>query len=362
MKQAAQVTFEIVTPCLLGGADQETAELRAPSIRGALRHWFRLLREEKMGAEELRDAEWSIFGGIGHSQDDVRASALSVRVLPEGRLNTRPMATKELSGTGSPFDYLAWPFNREKGNARGAIQPGQRAILRLGRRPYEGAGEMPWDAMKAFLLLGALGTRSRRGYGSIWPLETTIAGEPWNIPLDLAALKSELSELLARAAVRVFALRPQADWRRAVQQCLLFLRAFRCGKQFGDAAPSKWGLHDHNLPFGEGDGLIFRPAVALPYSQRYSRNRENNFSIQYRGAKRWASPCMFKVAHLANKFVPLVVLSLRRVIPENASLDVQGRSVRHHVYGLSHDLWKAICQPDPGVWKEEVEVLVEGPE
>ena len=40
-----EVTFDVqtVTPLFLAGADQATAELRAPSFRGEMRYWLRAL-------------------------------------------------------------------------------------------------------------------------------------------------------------------------------------------------------------------------------------------------------------------------------------------------------------------------------
>ena len=40
-----QVTFTLrtITPLFLAGADQTTAELRAPTFRGLMRYWYRAL-------------------------------------------------------------------------------------------------------------------------------------------------------------------------------------------------------------------------------------------------------------------------------------------------------------------------------
>ena len=41
--ESQEFEVEIVTPLFLGGADPNKAELRAPSIKGALRFWWRAL-------------------------------------------------------------------------------------------------------------------------------------------------------------------------------------------------------------------------------------------------------------------------------------------------------------------------------
>lgn len=38
-----KVTYEVVTPLFLGGAKKESAELRLPSVKGALRAWYRVV-------------------------------------------------------------------------------------------------------------------------------------------------------------------------------------------------------------------------------------------------------------------------------------------------------------------------------
>ena len=48
--------FELLTPAILAGADQQSAEMRIPSIRGALRWWTRLIagkEEEKRISKTL---------------------------------------------------------------------------------------------------------------------------------------------------------------------------------------------------------------------------------------------------------------------------------------------------------------------
>ena len=51
--KSLEVRFKVVTPCFLGGHDHH-AELRLPSIRGALRFWWRAITHARM-AEAGRD-------------------------------------------------------------------------------------------------------------------------------------------------------------------------------------------------------------------------------------------------------------------------------------------------------------------
>ena len=66
-----EYNLKFITPCFCAGADGETAELRVPSIRGAIRWWFRLLGGNKLQEE-------NVFGGI--SKDQGIKSCIVLRV------------------------------------------------------------------------------------------------------------------------------------------------------------------------------------------------------------------------------------------------------------------------------------------
>ena len=171
-----RVTLETVTPLFMGGADPRgEPELRAASIRGALRFWLRALLGGVIGdrdLDSLRRAEAAVFGST-----DTGASPVVVRI------------SNSPSGASIPFSSLArWtPSSRSYENpgiaylffaARGtqseperkAIPAGSSFELELGLR----AGAQDQDALSKacaalWLLthLGGLGARSRRGAGSL---------------------------------------------------------------------------------------------------------------------------------------------------------------------------------------------------
>lgn len=82
-----KITFEVetITPMFLSGADQSKAELRAASIKGLLRFWWRALQAES-DINKLRERESQIFG----SSDEERGggSSFSLRILHDGQLKT----------------------------------------------------------------------------------------------------------------------------------------------------------------------------------------------------------------------------------------------------------------------------------
>jgi CRISPR-associated protein Cmr1 len=64
-------TCETITPMFLSGADGQTPELRAPSIKGALRFWWRAVNGH-LELKELKEKEATIFG----SPDDKGGKSL----------------------------------------------------------------------------------------------------------------------------------------------------------------------------------------------------------------------------------------------------------------------------------------------
>ncbi len=142
-------TLETVTPLFLAGANQEEAELRAPSFRGVLRYWLRALLGGLYGSnalEKIREQEEAVFGSTKHG------SPVIIRLRQESLLK-QENATK-------------WGF---QGGNRKCYTPGQTFTLTLGVR-QPGQQEALSKAIVALWLLanlGSLGAHARRCWGSL---------------------------------------------------------------------------------------------------------------------------------------------------------------------------------------------------
>ncbi len=148
-------TCETITPMFLSGADGTTPELRAPSIKGALRFWWRAMNGH-LGLDSLREKEAQIFGS---PDEKFGRSKVLVRVIPpEKNLQT---ASSEMV----PHK----PFMK-----RPAFLPNQRfkVIVSLNESQNEKhklpiSREQLQNLFILTCLLGGLGKRVRRGMGSI---------------------------------------------------------------------------------------------------------------------------------------------------------------------------------------------------
>lgn len=151
------ITFEceVITPMFLAGADGSTPELRPPSIKGALRFWWRALNGH-LELHELKKREDEIFGGpSGRSKVSLRVREPDNPIYIEG---------KNLKGF--KLDYLFFTFLHHKVNKkRKGFDEGTEFHVTFKSRNLKAINEF----IKAFWLLtylGALGTRSRRGLGA----------------------------------------------------------------------------------------------------------------------------------------------------------------------------------------------------
>lgn len=156
--------LQVVTPLFLSGADQGIAELRPPSIRGALRFWFRAIAGAvlKYDWQAVKQAEALVFG----STDRASLWLLRVRSLT--------CATPGVSSFAAPLAYLGYgPIGYEKRSKAYVAQrdyypPNSSCQIEVYLRCSDplllqllGATFWVWGH------LGGLGSRVRRGFGGI---------------------------------------------------------------------------------------------------------------------------------------------------------------------------------------------------
>ena len=204
------LNFKNVTPLFLGGVEPGNgAELRPPTIKGLLRYWYRAI-DPNFAKRESR-----IFGGAG-SRDG--SSLFSLRMTQpladnrpwvDGDYRTRPFQEGEGRGINGIL-YLGYSFNLGD-NRRKSIEAGHRftIILRATRTVSDEELQKALQAVIAsrWLLghLGAAGSRSRRGFGSL-SLESWTSSEAGvakltgdgEVALPLAAGASTVEEWMER--------------------------------------------------------------------------------------------------------------------------------------------------------------------
>lgn len=182
------ITFhcKVITPMFLAGADGQTPELRAPSIKGAMRFWWRALNGH-LGVEEMREKEVKIFGGaigdkafksnvfvrikkqnLNYSQDKFPYHNYST-YYRRGRMVGSPGREKQMDEFKiNILDYLAFGISDRGNIGRPYITPGSAFQVEL--KSVKLSAEQFKGVIKAFVTLvqyGGLGSRSRNGFGGI---------------------------------------------------------------------------------------------------------------------------------------------------------------------------------------------------
>lgn len=207
-------SFEIVTPMFIGGSDQQTAQLRPSSLKGALRFWWRALNwsrvcalhgsDQNAALRQLHADESRLFG---HAATD-NGGGQGVFLMQVSDLSVKEQ--KQPFGTG--FDNgILYLLGQGLGSFRDGnhcLRPGLAAggsfDLRLLFRPGISQGDIASvvQAVQAFGLLGSLGSRARHGMGSVALTRLSSEGldlPAWIVPTTVAAYRSALTALLADA-------------------------------------------------------------------------------------------------------------------------------------------------------------------
>ena len=150
------VTFkcEVVTPMFLAGADGIEPDLRPPSIKGAMRFWWRALHGY-MDVKTLREKEVEVFGGGG---DSAKRSRLIIKT-------SHPKWDGVYEAPMLPHK----PHKRDQ-VWKEAYKP-ENTVFDVQFRISHGDREFDLEKFRSFfiltLLLGGFGKRSRRGFGSV---------------------------------------------------------------------------------------------------------------------------------------------------------------------------------------------------
>ncbi len=155
--------LEFITPCFCAGADQSKAEIRAPSIRGQLRWWFRAL-----GGSKSEESE--VFGTT--SGEGGNASAIQVRAvtLQKGEPWTPPRV--DPSSSEAYVYFFASVSGKTKGQRwteHGNIPPQTtvRVTIKKIRKITSKTAEDRLDlALKLWRTIGGMGLRITRGLGA----------------------------------------------------------------------------------------------------------------------------------------------------------------------------------------------------
>lgn len=179
MPELIQAEYSVVTPLFLGDANKEAKDISPASIKGVLRFYWRALQwgnfrlisdSDETALQALRLKEGDIFGSSAEQSSGQARFNLRVSI------DKLPMPKADWPKSGSDSGYLGmglWESGRkEKGNfqpARQYINENTMFSVRLVLKPTlaEEDKQSLQDALVLLGLIGGLGSRSRRAFGSL---------------------------------------------------------------------------------------------------------------------------------------------------------------------------------------------------
>lgn len=163
-----EVPLKMVTVSLGGGIEtrrvgQPEEVIRVPSVRGHLRQqWRALYGGHYTSSKELGNAEQALWGGILHGK--VVRSQVEIQVSVE---NKSQFTSEDVDWKTDGF-YALWTAQSQRTTGKPAAQrrlPGTRFRLIL-RVPGSRRIEVE-NTIRAWILFGGYGARTRRGLGSL---------------------------------------------------------------------------------------------------------------------------------------------------------------------------------------------------
>jgi CRISPR-associated protein Cmr1 len=343
--QTIEAKYRIVTPMFIGGGDkQDLPELRPPSIKGALRFWWRAMQwgtclnqqggNAGAALKELHQRETELFGAAVKADKYGQGAFL---------LKVKTQNLKTLTSQGLDADY-SLTTHRWHSYLLGLGLMNYQNLANHYLRPAIVSGSFTVEIYckkKACLaelenllllwgLLGGLGSRQRKGFGSISITELKVGDNIIALPQNSEEVRDRLQHLIDRSATneppytafstnsRILCSPPQTGkpWQclEGVAKKMQMFRGWGFDAGHGhciNGLPAKHAAHidkttDHNIV----DDYA-RPAVRtkqLPNSisfglpRSYKLSNGNEFRLDATGAQRSrrASPVFIHVHQFSN--------------------------------------------------------------
>jgi len=222
MTTLIEATYRLTTPLFCGGASPLTAELRLPSFKGVLRFWWRALAWSRCQGDlaKIQEQENLLFGSAGGGQALVVMRFGSVgRLDPISKDTVLSVERGDSRPVGMGARYLGYGLMAAFPSAKTNTKAGQlsRAALRApldvqvqlrARGLADDLQDSLLHALIALGTMGGMGSRSRKGYGSLVLQSLTVNGvsptlagdpQPWSAPRNASELAVAIKTLQQQA-------------------------------------------------------------------------------------------------------------------------------------------------------------------
>ncbi len=326
---------QLVTPLYGGGVDSSTVDefmpIRASSIKGQLRIWWRLLAKNlwKLGSDqEIRTREFKLWGGIG-KDDASHASEVFIRVSALDNTENRLKSYQEYTSKYRELGYVFFPADNETDSSisHDLFEEGFRWDLsvKFSNQLEQNANlkQQVLETIRWWSQFGGIGARSRRGTGAF------IITEAPDLPEVLEPLTADD---VAKAGCHLAIAGGQGDalvaWKNAIGKLSDFRQKANIGRNPTSAPPkpagrSRWPepdairriqkKHDpRHEPEHKAGNIFPRGLFGMPIIFHFvGRGEPEDTTLQPKGKERFASPLFIRPFYNRekNNFSPAVLLT-----------------------------------------------------
>lgn len=345
--QSVRIRLEVITPMFMAGANSKTPELRAPSIKGMMRFWWRAVKGID-DPKELRKEEEKIFGGTeGAGKSKVNLKFPQIKSLDsyvkEGLKENFNLECRfkkgKLEGKHTGLCYLLYSVDLPK-NKRKFIMPKYPFELTLCSRD-DTAFKQALASLWCAIHLGGFGVRARRGGGNLSVVG--IEDDAINNYLDFSPKGSTPDEVASWLCENYKKVREAISGKEGPKKFIASYSNLSFSRLIISRNPGdSWvgALNSVGKLFEEfrakHRGEIFDSAVfGLPVRHRnitVKAKKEEEF------IKRRSSPLIFKLLMVEGEYYWMILRLSGEFLPEGAAVTDGGKSSSPD-YKLIDEFW-----------------------
>lgn len=348
--------LRITTPMFIGDASQQASSISAAAVKGALRFWWRALNWGRLrntkstneaALKQLHLEEAELFGSSAGMEATQASFKISVKI--------NKLTTTKAGSTHKNFQrhdasrYLGYGVMEAFASHRKGTNAGQLTrdlfnedqaftVSFLSRKAIPNS---LIDAIKAFGLLGSLGSRSRHGMGSV-TLETIQRDTKpiWSAPsskeayaVELKKLATDLNELTppfsafsrsSRIDVLLSAATPYQVLDGFARRQLMYRSWGRDGRVLNEDSERRF-KKDHDWSKGDKPNNFHPQRVVFGLPHNYGAG--NHLSVTAETYDRRSSPLLFHVHKVGAEYLGVSTLLKSDFLPEGERINAGGKKV-----------------------------------
>ena len=261
---------ELITPLFMSGADGNTPELRAPSIKGAMRYWWRAMNGH-LSLEDLKKEEGHIFGDTSQRSKII---IQGIEVIDNYNI------VKEAKVPHKPFK-------------NDAINKGLKFTMRCALSPSKNFNKSQLESLLFLTFtLGGLGNRSRRGFGSV-KIEGVKQDSMDTIFNHLQNINPKFKQITEGGMMRI-----ESDFKRANPYPFI-----------------------KTIEIGRAKSNLIQKIADTTHDLKHKEGRVYEASLGFAARERFASPIYVSTVSVINGIAPIIT-TLNTVPPNIYNRDV----------------------------------------